>query len=325
MVIWKLFNGVADEWDRLLLEFDGTPYQTFGWGEVKRVSGWEPFRLVAVNEKRIVSIVSILVKRRLGLIICWIPDGPVDSINLLNTQFRRALSEILQSSFVYCRISFLRHHSENEAVSLQKNGWTRPKKLMSSGLTMLYDLCGDQDQRLKKISGNWRHNLKRSSRYSLCIEHWKDPDANKISTIYREMEMLKSLPEQHSSLELEAIINHLKDKVVIFRCLSSDGDLLAIRAAAVFGDKALDLLAASGAAARKLYATHATLWALLDWCQENGYECYDLSGVDPVGNKGVYDFKHGTGARLVECLGEWEWASIPGISLLVNWLISRKT
>lgn len=325
MVIWKLFNGTADEWDRLLLEFDGTPYQTFGWGEVKRVSGWEPFRLVAVDEKRIVSIVSILVKRRLGLIICWIPDGPVDSINLLNTQFRRALSEILQSSFVYCRISFLRHHTENEAAFLLKNGWIRPKKLMSSGLTMLYDLCGDQDQRLKKTTGNWRHNLKRSSRYGLCIDHWMRPDANKISAIYREMEMLKSLPEQHSSLELEAIISCLGNKVVVFRCLSPDGDLLAIRAAAVFGGKALDLLAASGAAARKLYATHATLWALLDWCQANGYKYYDLSGVDPVGNKGVYDFKHGTGASLVECLGEWEWASIPGISLLVNWLISRKS
>ena len=75
---------------------------------------------------------------------------------------------------------------------------------------------------------------------------------------------------------------------------------------------------AAGVEARKLYATHATLWALLDHCQRDGMVNYDLSGVDPVQNKGVYDFKHGTGARLVENLAEWDWASLPGLRLLIN-------
>ena len=324
MVTWGQFKGTANEWDQELRSLNGGLYQTYGWGEVRRVSGWEPLRLVAMSNECVIGLASVLVKRKAGFAICWVPDGPVVSTDLLNTEFRRDLSLILRTRFVYCRTSFLRRDTEKEASTLLKIGWRRPANCMSSGLTMLYDLFGDQDLRLQKTSGNWRHNLKRSSRYSLSIEHWKSPDAEQISELFREMEKLKSLPVQHPLAELEAIIRHLKDQVVIFRCLSAEGDLLAIRAAGVFGDRAWDLLAASGAAARKLYATHATLWALLDWCQQSNLKYYDLSGVDPIGNKGVYDFKHGTGASLVECLGEWEWASFPGLRYLVNWLISRK-
>jgi lipid II:glycine glycyltransferase (peptidoglycan interpeptide bridge formation enzyme) len=31
-----------------------------------------------------------------------------------------------------------------------------------------------------------------------------------------------------------------------------------------------------------------------------------LSGIDPVKNKGVYDFKHGTGATEIKYVGEWD-------------------
>ena len=85
----------------------------------------------------------------------------------------------------------------------------------------------------------------------------------------------------------------------------------------------MDLLAAAGGEARKLYASHATLWELLDHCSRLGLHNYDLSGVDPTANKGVFDFKHGTGARLVTCLGEWEWASVPGVRQMVNWMVAR--
>lgn len=325
MVTWRQFSGTADEWDYQLRSLDGGLYQTFGWGEVKHVSGgWQPLRLIGMREKSVVAVASVLVRRRFGLVICWIPDGLINSSNLFDASFRKDLSSILQTNFFYCRISFLRSATANMGSALLENGWKRPTSCMSSGLTMLYDLHGDQSNRIQKTTGNWRHNLKRSSRYSLSVEHWKNPDANQISALYREMELLKSLPVQHSLVELEAIIKHLKNQIVIFRCLSENGDLLAIRAAGLLGERAWDLLAASGAAARKVYATHATLWALLNWCQQNGFKYYDLSGVDPIGNKGVYDFKHGTGANLVECLGEWEWSSVPGLSYLVNWMISRK-
>lgn len=324
MVKWKQYRGLADEWDGYVASLFGSFYQTYGWGEVRRVTGWQPLRLLAWRGGQVVAAASVLVKRKLGLAVCWVPGGPIGSSELLDGEFRAALSSALETKWFYCRISLLRADLENETDFLARAEWQRPAVPMSSGLTMSYVLAGDETERLKRTSGNWRHNLKRSGRYDLQIEHWKTPDLDAISALYREMESLKSLPEQHSVAELAAIFTKCREQVLVYRCLDAGGRLLAIRAAGLCGATAMDLLAVAGREARKVYASHATLWALLNHCSRLGLGNFDLSGVDPVGNKGVFDFKHGTGANLVECLGEWEWASLPGLRQVVNWLLACK-
>ena len=44
---------------------------------------------------------------------------------------------------------------------------------------------------------------------------------------------------------------------------------------------------------------------LIQACKNAGVEHYELMGVDFENNEGVYHFKKGTGARLIEYLGEW--------------------
>lgn len=325
MVKWEKFTGNGEEWDHLVTSLSNSFYQSYGWAEVRRVSGWEPLRILARDETRVVAGASILVKRKAGAAICWIPGGPFGDLDLISSELRKTLPALLGTRLVYCRLSLLRPDTGQEQSLLETSGWKRPRVNMSSGLTMHYDLSGGEEDRLKRTTGNWRHNLKRSARHNLTVEHWLAPDLKDISSLYREMEALKSIPMQHSEDELQSMMQHLGDKVVMYRCLDADGSLLAIRAAGIFGDTAMDLLAVAGAAARKLYASHATLWALLDHCSRLGLKTYDLSGVDPQGNKGVFDFKHGTGAEMVECLGEWEWASAPGMRQAVNWLVARKT
>lgn len=324
MVIWERFQGPADEWDGYVAAFSGGFYQTHGWGEVRRVAGWQPLRVLARQSEQVVAVASVLVKRKAGIAVCWVPGGPLGASELLDRKFRSALSSALQTKLCYCRISLLRAGLEAEATSLVAARWKRPAVAMSSGMTMSYSLVGDQTERLTRTSSNWRHNLKRSGRHDLRIEHWEKPDLEAISALYREMESLKSLPVQHTEAELHAIFAQCANQVVVYRCVDAEGRLLAVRAAGLCGATAMDLLAVAGAQARKIYASHATLWALLDHCSRLGLREYDLSGVDPVGNKGVFDFKHGTGATLVECLGEWEWASLPGLRKAVNFLVARK-
>lgn len=324
MVSWEHYQGLAKEWDGYVAALSGGFYQTYGWGEVRRVAGWQPLRLLARRGGEVIAVASVLVKRKLGLAVCWVPGGPLGASDVLDGEFRAVLASALGTKLFYCRISLLRADQKDEAAFLYGAGWQRPRVAMSSGLTMSYALAGDEVERLKRTSGNWRHNLKRSGRYDLRIEHWETPDLEAISALYREMESLKSLPEQHSATELAAIFTQCRQQVVVYRCVDAEGRLLAIRAAGLCGAAAMDLLAVAGGEARKVYASHATLWALLDHCSRLGLREYDLSGVDPVGNKGVFDFKHGTGARLVECLGEWEWAALPGLRQAVNWLVESK-
>jgi lipid II:glycine glycyltransferase (peptidoglycan interpeptide bridge formation enzyme) len=83
-------------------------------------------------------------------------------------------------------------------------------------------------------------------------------------------------------------------------------------------------MAASGNAARKVYASYATLWGLVNECHARGVRYYDMAGIDPRGNKGVWDFKRGTGAEALEYLGEWECASSELLRVGVNFVLKRR-
>ncbi len=321
---WEKYIGDADAWDRQVDALEGNFYQSYGWGEVRKVAGWSPLRLVAKQGESIVALVSVLLKHKLGVAVCWIPGGPSGAVVLAIESLAGAIKKAVQSQFLYCRIGMVREESAAGIQMMEQASWSRPEISLNSGMTMLYSLHGDEPDRYMRTSSNWRHNLKRSARYNSTIEHWVNPDATAIYNLYREMEALKGLPVQHSKDELLLTLTECIRNVIVYRCVDTEGKLVAIRAAGICGNSALDLLAAANEKARSIYATHATLWALLNHCSQLGIAEYDLSGVDPVRNKGVYDFKHGTGARLVTTLGEWEWASIPGLTKVVNWVMGRK-
>jgi hypothetical protein len=205
MVNWISYEGLADGWDKQLEALGGGFYQSHGWGEVRRVAGWQPLRLLATLSGQVVAAASVLSQRRVGIPICWIPGGPVGPTVHIDAGFRGALGRLLGSRIFYCRISLLRESQPEEMEGLARAGWRRPSVTMTTGLTMLCSLQGEESERLKRTSGNWRHNLKRSAHHDLRIERWKQPNVAELSALYREMEGLKSLPAQHSEAELEKI------------------------------------------------------------------------------------------------------------------------
>ena len=58
-----------------------------------------------------------------------------------------------------------------------------------------------------------------------------------------------------------------------------------------------------------MLASYFVFWEVLEHCRKLGVTTYDLGGIDPFANRGVYTFKKETGAKEVELLGEWDWAS----------------
>lgn len=323
MVNWTRFAGAAADWDAGIVSLPGANfYQSHSWGNYRAELGWQPLRLAAYSDGDVVAMAQVLVKRKAGCTVCWIPGGPAGAVTEWATTLPAALRAEL-GMLTYCRLNAL-----NEAVPgvnelIGSAGWKRPGVRLGSGLSLDLDLRPEAAMRLASTSGNWRHNLKRAGKYGLQVERWAKPDAGEIAAVYREMEGIKNLPEQHSHAALEAIIAHLGDRLIIFRCLDATGQLLAIRAGAVFAGRGWDLLAAANQTARKVYASHALLWALTEECRRFGASSFDLGGADP-GNKGVLNFKQGTGARLFEYVGEWEWAGVPGLATAAGILIKRR-
>ena len=70
--------------------------------------------------------------------------------------------------------------------------------------------------------------------------------------------------------------------------------------------------------------SYAVFWMLAETCFQLGIKEFDLSGIDPVNNRGVYDFKKGTGADQIDFQGEWEIASPKILRTIASKLISRR-
>ena len=195
---------------------------------------------------------------------------------------------------------------------------------LGSGLSLLYDPSPPEAARLAACSRNWRHNLRRAGKGGFAVAPWPQPDVDEMRAVYAEMEGYKQLAEQHSAAGLRALYTHLGTQLLTVACRDDTGRLLAFRACAVLGDRAWDMLAATAVAGRRNYASYAAFWALMEECHRRGVRRYDLSGVDPQGNRGVYDFKQGTGAAPLEYLGEWEWAAPALLARPANWMIGRR-
>jgi len=325
MVSWEIIENKND-WTSNLSSFNLSSYmQTWEWAEHRSKFGWKPFRFLARNTDKPLVMVQLLVKYLpMGIGLVWIPGGPVGKLEVWSRDLLNTVKELVGLKHVVLKISDCRLFC-NEDVSLLLNaGWLRIKNPISTGLSLHLSLDESVDNRRSTLTGNWRHNLNRSQKKGLRFELWNKPSVSEIFKLYEEMEFLKGLKQQFSYDELESILNTYKENLLVVRCNDANGKTLSIRACLIFKNKAWDLLAAAGADARKTYATYGTLWELTQECHLRGVKSYDLGGVDPEGNKGVWNFKKGTGALHVEFLGEWEIATNRFLNACMNIVIRMK-
>jgi len=139
-----------------------------------------------------------------------------------------------------------------------------------------------------------------------------------------EFKDIKGVSLARSNDDLQSVINTFGDSLILVRSDDKDGAPLAIRGALLFNETAWDFIAVTTPAGRKKYASHAVFWALAEQCFQLGIKQFDLGGIDPVNNRGVYDFKKGTGTAQVDYLGEWEITNPLWFRGIASRLISRK-
>lgn len=304
MVTWRAFAGPDAEWDAAVAALPGAnAFQSASWARHKADSGWRPARALADG-----AAAQALVKDLPGgTRLLWSRGGPVGDPTLWDAGLRGALAAAAGGAFVYGRVCSYREADAASVRALVAAGWERPATPLDRNMTYLLDLAPEPDALLAGLSTNWRHNLKRGMARAEASA-WPEPDPVEMEKVYKAMESLKGLPPQHRAGELGSMVRALGGSMVLRRAVV-DGRTIALRACAVFGSSAIDLLAAATEEARKVYASYACLWSLVLESRRLGAKTYDLGGADPAAAPGVADFKKGVGARLVETLGEWDYAS----------------
>ena len=330
MPTWKAFTDEEARlvWDDALARFDDcSPFQSYAWGEYRRGLGWQPYRWAAVNEQNeIVAMLQAYLRRhRFGIGMLWSEGGPVGDLSVCDEDLQSIIRETLGLKRLYCRFRCDQPRAVERVLKLKSKGWNTPWEPLNTGYTAILDLTQDEPALMAAAARNWRANVRRSEKSNLVARQWLDATPEEIHAAFQSMERAKGIEEQHSHEEIEQLLDKSGHQLIVYRSVDERGELLSLGGALVFGSQANLWLFATTEQGRTSRTSYSVFWALVQHCKRVGVTSYDLGGIDPVNNAGVYRFKKDSGATLVELLGEWDWATQPWLRWFANWAIQQRS
>ncbi len=319
-----------DEWSKLLLEYaDATIYQTWSYGGVR----WGRRNISHLVLKRngvVVGLSQVVTKivPLLGAGVAYVPWGPLwrKEASECDTNNLRELLLSLYKEYVVNRNLLLRIApniikndgievcSMFEELGFKKNISVAPYR------TFLVDLSPSLIEMRRKLDQKWRNQLNRSEQNGLNI---KEGSSDQLYGIFlrlqKEMQSRKQYKPGVDYDEFRIIQEKLPQqlKMRIHVCEFEGKPVTATLVSAV-GDSGIYLLGATGDEGLKLKGAYLSQWLIIQWLKKRGCRWYDLGGINPEKNPGVYHFKAGLSGKDVCHIGQYELCDNPISSFSVK-------
>ena len=317
---WLIMNKKNNLWCQFLNDLsDSTYLNDVEWANHLERFGWKTLRLMKIkkNFPDSKTLLQAFIKfLPLSTAIIWIPGGIIgDFTNIAGLQ--EEIKKILKVRFCIIRIRFTQTYSCIDEIELIKNKWHRPWMLFTSRFKVLLKFDHSIESLRKNFSRNWRRSLKKSSNSKLRIVAINNPES--ISKIYNDMKLSKGLKQKdiYSYKECKSIFLAFKKKLMILGAEDEFNNICSVRGVIIRNGVLYDIFAATNNIGRLSSASHLILNSLIEKAISKGNKEYDLSHVDPENSMGVYNFKKGTGGKVVNTLGEFEWTNTIFLRILI--------
>ena len=307
-------------WDALLANFDDASiYQSRSYGACH----WSPEQVSSFTLERDGRTVAMAQLRlvRLPLLrkgIAYLRWGPLCRLRgkPFDPETLKSITAALKEEYVDRRGLLLRilppvFQADAHAAAF-KSTWAalgfRRTEQTRVFRTIRLDLSGSLESLRQNLDGKWRNMLNRAERNGLAISEGADLDSyDRFLAAYREMMARKQFETTVDVAEFRQMQMDLPMplKMQIFLCLK-EGKVLNALVVSALGDTAIYLMGATSDEGLKLKGAYLLQWRAIQWLKERGCRWYDLGGVDPIRNPGVYHFKQGLGGEEIEHLGAFE-------------------
>ena len=309
-----------DYWNNTLLEFnDANLYQT--WDYAKIVQGEKQIKhLTIIQENEVIGLVQIRL-RILPIInrgIAYTFNGPLWKKQNKTTAWDSLyfILKVLVQEFSINQNLLLRIKpyifSDEENI---KNFKIPNDFILIQDKLDFKTLSLNLDDNLENIRANfkqrWRKVLNRAERNNLFIVSGDDQKLCKTFVLlYTQMKRRKNFiehvnPEQVLKMNLY-LPEKLRSKIFI---AFKDGLPVSGLVGSAMGKNGIALFSATNEIGMKLGASNLLHWERIKWFKEMGCNKYDLGGIDPNQNKGVYEFKLGITENIINRLGTLDSSS----------------
>lgn len=301
MVSWEIVG--PDNWDAWLSEFeDKHVRQTTAWARYK-AGGWTPVYTALLNDGAPLAMGLLL--QRCGVV--WLNGGPVYKKRRpagIDLSSLAKYVEGLQRRFGLVRLSSAAPMDLEAQLILRQRGFQRPLVPLDTGLTYVVDLTKSLDELRDGLERRWRAQLKRALEARPKAEFGRSPELRRRYAALHEALVRR---KKVAGVDADAMAEALGERVE-FAVLSVDGVDGCGGAVWTLGDRAWFGLSAANEKGLELDLPNAFYWLLIERLKAAGFKTFDVTGIDPRRNWGVFNFKRGLGLPPVEQLGEWEWA-----------------
>lgn len=300
-------HATPAEWSQMLDLFDDANiYQTFAYGGV-RWSGKNLSHLVLKRDGEVLGMAQLRIVRPIPLkfgmaYLRWgplwerrgrplDPEVPANMARALEEEYvgrRRLLLRVLPNAFA--------GSPRAEAIQSAFSRFTRePLTADNTYRTFVLDLAPTLEELRSALDKKWRNQLTRSEKNNLEVvvgNGWEEYQS--FYLIYDQMRKRKSFKTTVDVEEFGRIQKDLAEshRMRILIC-KDNGRPVAGLVASAMGDSAIYLLGATSDDGLNSKGAYLLQWTLIKWLKEYGIRWYDLGGIDPEGNPGVYHFKRG--------------------------------
>jgi lipid II:glycine glycyltransferase (peptidoglycan interpeptide bridge formation enzyme) len=312
------------EWDQVLLTLP-QPHilQSWTWGALKEHQGWQATRFLWLERSQALAAVQILRQQRGRLRLGYAPKGP-----LVDWKEEALVREVLAHLMAFAqahRLMLLKidpdvpaDTSQGQAVRalLLKLGWRESFERVQFRNTMTLDLSTDLDTLMAHLKAKWRYNTRLAVRHGVLVREAQAPDLPLLYQMYAETAARDNFIIRERAYYLEVWERFMAAGHALPLIAELGGEPLAMVFVLHFGPYAWYMYGASRTLRREVMPNHLLQWEAVRRLKAQGCLHYDLWGAPDVLNEsdpmwGVYRFKQGLGATLMQHLGAYDYPPQP--------------
>jgi peptidoglycan pentaglycine glycine transferase (the first glycine) len=313
-----VFTEQRQQWDTFIANApSGHLLQSWGWGELKALSGWSPLRLALWHDDAIIAAATVLRRTAPHLPLhaghlAYIPKGPVlnsSDPSLCATFFSQLTAYLRKQGAISLRIEPGADMLTTELVTNMHMHSVAPVQPVR---TIMLDLAPSEATLLAQMKEKWRYNVRLAARKGVTIRVAETPaDVHSWYHLLETTGVRDQFGIHSSNYYLDAWHIFTPRNETRLLLAEYDGQLLAGIFVSLFARQAIYLYGASGNEQRQLMPNYLLQWEAIRWAKQQGALTYDFWGIPATDAEdeamaGVYRFKSGWGGRIVQFPGCYE-------------------
>jgi lipid II:glycine glycyltransferase (peptidoglycan interpeptide bridge formation enzyme) len=337
------------EWDEFSAQHPyGHLLQSAGWGALKQQVGWATRRVLIIGPAGPQAGAQLLLRRRLGLSVAYVPRGPLmaddQAANALLLATLDQLARRARAVFLRLEPNMLEgdERADISHSALLAQGFRTAVPIQPRS-TLHLNLAPEPDQLLAAMSKGHRADIRRAARADVSVRCGEcTADLGAFFTIMEQTGARASFAIHSRSYYQAAwdlFAHRSGGKHAQLFLAERNGAALAACLIFAWAGAGLYLYGGSSEEGLKSGANHALQWRALQWARERGCRLYDFWGVpDQFGQAaatqdeterqrlqeaaqsdplyGVFRFKKGFGGQVVRYLPAYDRVYLPPLYAL---------